>query len=166
MLTELATIFAREIDGLRAEIEHYPDDEALWREVPGCPNSGGTLALHMLGNLRHFIGAQLGNTRYVRQRDAEFSTRGLPRSEVLALVAAAGREVGQALSALDPDVLSRPCALPSSGTSITTGLWLLHLGSHLAFHLGQLDYHRRAATGIRTSAGAVAIQALVSPPRF
>jgi hypothetical protein len=159
VLTEAAIVFARELDGLRSEIERYPDDGSLWREVPGCPNSGGTLALHLVGNLRHFIGAQLGRTGYLRNRDAEFSTRDLTRAQVLGLVADARREVCDTLAALDPATLAARQTLPG-GTIVPTSLWLLHLSSHLAFHLGQLDYHRRAVTGDRTSAGVLSLQAL------
>ena len=33
------------------------------------------------------------------------------------------------------------------GVRVVTGEYLIHLVSHFAFHLGQLDYHRRVVTG-------------------
>lgn len=163
MLPALRTLFARDIATLRFEVELYPSDDLLWREVPGCPNPGGNLVLHLAGNLRHFIGAQLGGTGYVRDRDAEFATRGLTRAQLLALVAAADAEVSRTLSTLGPARLEEEFLLPAYGRSVRTGLWLLHLATHLTFHLGQLDYHRRTVTGDRTAAGTVSLAPLFTP---
>ena len=30
---------------------------------------------------------------------------------------------------------------------MTTGDYLIHLATHFAYHLGQIDYHRRVVTG-------------------
>src|SRR5439155_24275894 len=117
------------------------------RILPGLPNSAGTLALHLAGNLRHFVGGQLGATGYVRNRDAEFATRDLPRAELLALIDRAIEEVETTLSSLRDQNLARPFPLVVANCSMLTGDFLVHLASHLAYHLGQVDYHRRAVTG-------------------
>jgi hypothetical protein len=105
MIPHLQTLFSRELDALAREVRLYPDDESPWKPVPGCPNTGGNLTLHLVGNLRHFIGAQLGSTGYVRNRDAEFSTRGgISRNELLTLIEAARTDVSASLSALDPSI--------------------------------------------------------------
>ncbi len=156
----LSLLFTREIDTLRREVELYPDEALLWQEVPGCPNSGGNLVLHLVGNLRHFLGAQLGGGSYVRDRDAEFAAKGVPRARLLEEIDAANRETAAALARLDAARLAEPFALPAYGKTVNTGLWLLHLVAHLAFHLGQLDYHRRAVTGDRTGAGALPLAPL------
>jgi len=161
MISHLQTLISRELDALGREVRLYPDDDSLWKAVPGCPNSGGNLTLHLVGNLRHFIGAQLGKTGYVRNRDAEFSTRGgISRDELLRLIDAARAEVGTTLSNLDPSVLSQLHLAPGD-RKIETGLWLLHLAVHLGYHLGQLDYHRRAVTGDSTGVDAMSLQPLV-----
>lgn len=155
MQADLSKLFLRDLDGLAAEVRLYPDDATVWHEVPGCPNSGGTLVLHLVGNLRHFVGAVLGGSGYVRQRELEFSTRGRSREELLALVAAARAEVAEALAKLDPAGLDAVYPITLGDQSLPTGLFLLHLTVHLGFHLGQIDYHRRASTGDRTSAGVI-----------
>lgn len=160
MLSDLRTLFARDLDTLRTEIDLYPEDGLLWREAPGCPNTGGNLALHLVGNLRHFIGAQLGATGYVRNRDAEFATKGLGKAEILSGISAAASEVSRTLASLDPARLEEPFPLPALGKSVRTGLWLMHLSTHLTFHLGQLDYHRRTVTGDSKGAGAVPLAPL------
>jgi hypothetical protein len=160
MLDSLRILYARDIDTLRAEVELYPEDELLWHEVPGYPNPGGNLVLHLVGNLRHFIGAQLGGTGYVRDREAEFATKGLSRTQLQNGISLASAEVVRTLSGLDPARLNEPFPLPAHGKSVLTGLWLVHLSTHLAFHLGQLDYHRRVVTGDGKGAGAVSVTAL------
>jgi hypothetical protein len=157
---DLSTLFLRDLDGLRREIELYPDDAAPWTEIPGLPNRGGTLALHLAGNLRHFVGGILGGSGYVRDRDLEFSARGVPRAELLDKVAAARQEVEAALASLDPVRLDSDYPLPHGGRIISTRLYLMHLAMHLVYHLGQIDYHRRAATGDATSAGVIPVRVL------
>ncbi len=153
---DIARVFAREIAAVRAEVLGYPDDETLWREVPGLPNSSGTLALHLAGNLRHFIGLGIGGSGYVRDRPMEFSTRGMPRAEVAALLDAAATEVSAALAKAPADMLDVAPPIPfGNNKSMPLPLGLLHLLSHLAYHLGQMDYHRRSVTGDKTSVGAM-----------
>lgn len=155
LIEDLQRVVLRDIDTLRREIELYPDDELVWREVPGLPNSGGTLVLHLAGNLRHFFGAVLGKSGYVRDRPAEFSTRGVSRHDLVQIIAAAHTEVGEALAGLDPALLEETYPEPNWGQSIPTHLFVLHLAVHLTYHLGQIDYHRRAVTGDSASAGAL-----------
>ncbi len=158
----LAALYQRDLAALRREVEAYPDEAGPWQEVPGLTNCGGTLVLHLAGNLQHFIGAKLGQTGYVRDRPAEFSRRGLPRAELVAVVDAARDAVGRTLGALDPGALSAPYPEPLVGHQFTTGDLLLHLTVHLGYHLGQVDYHRRAVTGSAVTVGAMALPELAS----
>ena len=160
MIASLARILRRDLDTLEREIRLYPDDASLWVAVPGQPTAGGNLALHLAGNLRHFIGATLGASGYVRDREREFAAQGLSREAVLQELARASMEVQSALQGLDPTRLSEPFPLEIQGVRLSTEAVLLHLATHLAFHLGQVDYHRRAVTGDRTSAGPLALAAL------
>lgn len=143
----LRLVLVRDLGTLAAQLDAYPDERDLWRAVPGVSNPGGTLVLHLAGNLRHFIGAQLGGTGYVRDRDGEFGRRDVPRAELRDVVAATRSEVDAALGRLDDSSLDRTYPLVVGGVSLTTGQFLIHLATHFAYHLGQLDYHRRAATG-------------------
>ena len=161
MIPNLQTLFARELDALAREVRLYPDDESPWKVVPGCPNTGGNLTLHLVGNLRHFIGAELGKTGYVRNRELEFSARGgVSRDELVTLIDAARSEVRSSLAALDPALLGQLHNAPSD-RKIELGLWLTHLAVHLGYHLGQIDYHRRTVTGNSAGVDALPLQALV-----
>ena len=130
------------------------------QSVACLPNSGGTLVLHLVGNLRHFIGGVLGGTGYVRDRKAEFSASKLSRTELVALVLTAKTEVAQALETLDESALEGTYPVTLAGLSLPSGLYLLHLATHLTYHLGQLDYHRRVSTGSEASAAAVTLAEL------
>ncbi len=157
---DFALIFARDLETLRAEVLSYPDDASPWVLPPGAPNSGGTLVLHLCGNLRHFIGAGLGGSGYVRDRDAEFQTRGTSRAELAALVHITQAEVGLSLQALDAARLDENISIGPTTCSLRRGL--LHLAVHLTYHLGQLDYHRRIVTGDASSVSALPLAPLAS----
>jgi len=147
LLRSVATILDRDLRTLRREVEAYPNDRALWQEVPGISNVAGTLTLHLAGNLQHYIGARMGQTGYVRDRAAEFARRDVPRPELLSQIEAARAAVKAALSrAPEPD-LTAEYPETVGGSKVSTGDYLVHLTTHFAYHLGQIDYHRRVVTG-------------------
>jgi uncharacterized damage-inducible protein DinB len=152
----IATIFVRDLRALKRELEAFKDERHIWRTAPGIVNSAGSLTLHIAGNLRHFIGAQLGKTSYVRDRDAEFARRDVPRADLL-------KEADEAIAAIERTVprlsdkdLAKPYPIPVGGVTLETGDFLMHLATHLTYHLGQLDYLRRFSTGEVGKIGALA----------
>jgi uncharacterized damage-inducible protein DinB len=159
---DLSRLIKREMDSLRDELLAYPDEHAIWAVPKGVPNSAGNLALHLVGNLRFYIGTQFGATGYVRDRDAEFARKGVSRAELLQGIATASDEVTRALATLDPAQLEKPFPVEVGGNRFQTGLFLQHLASHLAYHLGQVDYHRRVVTGSTTSVNALPLAPIAS----
>jgi uncharacterized damage-inducible protein DinB len=140
----LARIIARDLDRLRNEVEAYPSEASLWLASGDIANSGGTLALHLAGNLRHFVGAVLGQDGYVRDRDYEFAARGARRTEILAGIDAAKRVVTRVVSGLTDEELTSPWPGRSPlGDGAPVFDMLLHLSGHLMYHTGQVNYHRR-----------------------
>ncbi len=160
LLDDLVRIFVRDLQAVGREIDAYNDDEGPWRTVPGMSNCGGTLVLHLAGNLRGFIGAALGHSGYIRERDVEFSRRDVPREELRALVDATIAEVQQAFATCEPAQLDAPFPVALGGRHPDTRIFLLHLAVHLGYHLGQLDTHRRVVTGDARSIDAVAVAPL------
>lgn len=154
------TLILRELRALRREIEAYPDDESLWREAPGIVNPGGTLAMHCAGNLQHFVGAVLGGDGYVRDRDAEFASRGFPRAEVVEELDRAAVAVERVLTTMSEDAMTRPFPEQRRGRTFRTDALLTHLASHLAYHLGQVDYHRRLVTGDNRTVSTMSLDEL------
>lgn len=158
--SDYARYFGRELATTRDQLLAYPDTESIWALPSGLPNSAGTLALHMAGNLRWFIGAQIGGSGYVRNRDLEFSARGVPSDDLVRNIEAASDEVTRALAQLDDARLEQIYPLEVGGVKLPTGRFLGHLAVHLGYHLGQMDYHRRIVTGVNKSLGALALSPL------
>jgi len=158
LATELAALFARDLTRLRQQIEAFPDTTTLWVTAPGVSNAAGTLALHLEGNLREYIGRQLGHIDYRRDRPAEFSTRELAR-EVLAARAEALREqIPAVIAGLSDAQLSATFPEEVLGVPMSNRQFLIHLSGHLNYHLGQIDYLRRVSTG----SGAIPLSGLTA----
>ena len=153
--SELTRFFLRELACLRRELEAYPDEDLIWHVPSGAPNSSGTLALHLSGNIQHYIGAILGGNDYARDRDAEFTTRGLSRADLLDHVAAAERTVSAILPQIHDSSLTEPFSEPMRGVTLSKREAFLHVAMHLAYHIGQVDYHRRLVTGDSSGVDAV-----------
>lgn len=152
---EMAGLISRELRTLERELNAYQTEEQVWQLPAGLPNSGGTLALHAAGNLLHFIGAVLGGSSYVRDRDAEFQRRGVPRAELIEGLRHAGEVVRETLARLDPAKFVEPYPQAVANRRLNTGDFMGHLVAHLAYHTGQVDFHRRIVTGDATGVGAV-----------
>ena len=162
--TNLTTLLVRELNTFGRELDLFPDDLTIWKAAPGVTNSAANLALHVAGNLQHFVGSVLGATGYVRNRDLEFSRSSGTRAEVKAELQAAIRVVEGVLPTLSDEVLAKPYPLNMvPGKDVVTSLFLQHLCSHAAFHLGQAGYLRRTVTGDATSAGPVSLVAVMKP---
>jgi uncharacterized damage-inducible protein DinB len=156
----LAAVLSRELHALRREVEAYPDDDSPWATREGLPNAGGNLVLHLCGGLRHFVGAMLGQSGYVRDRPREFAAIGLKRIELLAEIAEAESVVSTVIPALSDADLGAPFPETLGGATVETADFLLHLCAHLGYHLGQVDYHRRIVTGNSSGVGALPIHEL------
>lgn len=143
LVAVLKTLFDRDLNKLYQEMEAYQTEQALWRIAPGISNSAGNLCLHLLGNLNTYIGAELAHTGYIRNRDLEFSAQHIPRAHLLASISATRRVVEAALTPLSDAQLATqyPVVVWEAPTSL--GYLLLHLTTHLTYHLGQINYHRR-----------------------
>jgi hypothetical protein len=160
----LATLLVRELKGFEAELGLFPDDTRIWETVPGISNSAANLALHVAGNLQHFVGAVLGESGYVRNRDLEFSRRSGTRADIAAELHAAVTVVERILPGLPAEILEgRYPHTVVAGKEIETGLFLQQLCSHAAFHLGQAGYARRALLADTRSSGPVSLVALMQP---
>lgn len=147
MVAEFAAeIFERELNKLIEEIKLYPDEKTIWKIAPGIKNSGGNLCLHICGNLQHFIGNVIGNSGYVRNRDREFSDT-VPSSELISEIEKTIKAVVSAFeSSPEIDLEEEYTAFPAhllGKEKLTKGFFLMHLISHMDYHIGQINYHRR-----------------------
>jgi hypothetical protein len=139
----LIQLYERDLDKLKTEIGHYTNETDLWKTSEGISNSAGNLTLHLIGNLKHFFGAVLGNSGYVRYRDEEFTAKGVSKSELLADVDVTRNVVLSTLAELVEEDFDKPYPIEVFDHPMTTGFFLTHLTTHLNYHLGQINYHRR-----------------------
>jgi uncharacterized damage-inducible protein DinB len=139
----LKTLFARDLNRLYNEIKSYKEEAAIWQTEKAISNSAGNLCLHLVGNLNTYIGKEIGHTGYIRNREAEFSLKNIPRAQLLDQVTKTIKTVNDSLDQLcDTDLENEyPALVFEEKTS--TGYLLIHLTTHLTYHLGQINYHRR-----------------------
>ena len=145
--TELAALFRRDLARLGQEIDAFPSDEALWQTLPGVTNAAGNLALHIEGNLREYVGRQLGKLSYTRKRPLEFSSRGVSKHELCNRIAELCQSIPSVIEQLSSEQLEMEYPEVVFEFAIPTRQFLISLCGHLNWHLGQIDYLRRALTG-------------------
>lgn len=143
LIPSLRKLYKRDLNKLKAEIGLYQKEENLWVTDKAIANSAGNLCLHMVGNLNTFIGAVLGNSGYVRNREAEFSLKNIPQQELIKQVEETIAVVDSTLEHLDSSKLEEVYPMKVFEEDMTTGYFLVHLAMHLDYHLGQINYHRR-----------------------
>jgi len=144
MITEtLKTLFNRDLNKLKTEIESYENESSIWKIDKNISNSAGNLCLHLIGNLNTYIGAELGKTGYIRNRPLEFSLKDIPKSELIEKIEATIQVVNSTLETLKEADLEKIYPQIVFEKEMTTGFFLIHLATHLGYHLGQINYHRR-----------------------
>jgi len=136
-------LFDRDLDRLIEEINNYDHEEDLWRRSGNISNTAGNLCLHIIGNLNHFIGAVLGNTGYVRDREAEFNSGRVLMADLIEQARSTKNVVVMVLRNLKEEDLQGIYPEDVFGYKMSTGYFLVHLLGHLNYHLGQINYHRR-----------------------
>ncbi|GGI57645.1 DinB family protein [Winogradskyella haliclonae] len=143
MRQSLIKLYKRDLNAVKKELKSYHKEQVIWKIDKGISNCAGNLALHLVGNLNHFIGATLGNTGYIRQRDLEFSQKNVPVVDMIKMLEDTEKMIELTLTNLTDEDLQKEYRRNPFEDFMTTEYFLLHLKSHLAYHLGQINYHRR-----------------------
>jgi uncharacterized damage-inducible protein DinB len=144
MLQEvLKRLLIRDLEKLKEEINAYKTESNIWVVTGNISNSAGNLCLHLVGNLSHFVGTVLGNTGYLRQRDLEFSLKDVPRAELIEKIEGTIAVIDQTLDKITDEQLASEYPITVFAKGDTTAYFLSHLATHLGYHLGQINYHRR-----------------------
>ena len=142
-LPDISKVILRDLDVLEKEISLYPTADSIWMIKGEIKNSAGNLALHLCGNLQHYIGAVLGKTGYVRNRSKEFSLKDISAKDLVLEITKTREAIGNTLSKLDHTSLEKEYPEQVFAAPMTTQYFLIHLSAHLGYHLGQVNYHRR-----------------------
>jgi Protein of unknown function (DUF1572) len=146
MVKDIASLYERDLNKVIDEILLYKTEDHLWEIKEGISNPGGNLALHLAGGLQHFIGATLGKTGYVRDRDAEFAAKYIPRAKIIEALKIASETIGHQLSSMSEQDLEKDFPIAINNTVSPIGFVLLFFLTHLNYHLGQINYHRRLSS--------------------
>jgi len=136
-------LFTRDLEKLKQEIYAYQNEEKIWKIENSIQNSAGNLCLHLIGNLNTYIGAQLGKTVYLRNREAEFVLKNIPREELIAQLEKTIITIAETFDQISDEQLYERYPGETPLKEATTHYFLIHLAMHLAYHLGQINYHRR-----------------------
>lgn len=143
MKEEIISQFRRDFERLDAELSQFKTDASLWYKTGSVSNPAGNLILHLCGNLRHFIGHLIGQLKYERKREEEFSNKDLSIESIRLILQITREEVLSTLEKLDPATLTEQYPVELAGLRFTVRGMLLHLAAHLNYHLGQINYIRR-----------------------
>lgn len=143
MQQSLIKLFDRDLLRLKNEIEAYTDEALLWEVRGEISNSAGNLCLHLMGNLNHYLGAQLGNTGYIRNRPLEFSDKNVPRTTLIQKIEATRQMLNEVINKLTEDDLAQNHTEEFNAGKDSNEYFLIHLYGHFNYHLGQINYHRR-----------------------
>jgi hypothetical protein len=143
LIETLKILFNRDLNMLKFEIDSYQNEINLWKIESNISNSAGNLCLHLIGNLNTYIGAEFRKTGYTRNRALEFSLKDIPKAKLLSKIDATIIIVNNALDTISEEDLKVEYPLLVFENKTSTEFMLIHLTTHLAYHLGQINYHRR-----------------------
>ncbi len=140
---QISEFFERDLQKLKEEISLYENESDIWQVKNRINNSAGNLCLHICGNLQHFIGAILGNSGYVRHRDNEFGLKNIQRLKLISEIDTTISAVKSTLEKMSPADFEKEYPAEVMNRKWRTDQFLIHLLTHLNYHLGQVNYHRR-----------------------
>ena len=112
----------------------------FWQKPFAFGNSFGHLVLHLTGNLNYYIGAQIANTGYIRDRPREFTDASPPsREEALRHFDTAIAMVVKTVREQSSNDWSQEYS--GIGTKAANRLaMVMQCESHLQHHIGQMIY--------------------------
>src|SRR5882757_5470479 len=127
---EFIKLFERDLYKLEQEISVYTNEGDLWKIQDGIANSAGNLCLHLVGNMKHFIGKILGNIPYERIREKEFSDKNIPIAILERSMDETLDGVLRTLQNLSDKELNNIYPINVFGKEMTTEWFLIHLYGH------------------------------------
>jgi len=115
-------------------------EEQFWVKPFPFGNSFGHLVLHLTGNLNYYIGAQIAETGYVRDRSLEFSDASqLRKAEVLKKFDQAIEMVLGTITRQTAEDWSKEYSASGADAHDRFGI-VLTCATHLHHHIGQMMY--------------------------
>src|SRR3712207_5959036 len=125
MVAALRVLYERDLQRLYKEITLFQQEEHLWPTSGQVTNAAGNLALHLVGNLSTYIGKNLGHSPYVRDREAEFTSKNIPQQVLLHQIETTQHLVLTTLQQMQARELSQLYPENVLGYEMTTGFFLM-----------------------------------------
>lgn len=115
-------------------------EEQFWTKPFPYGNSFGHLVLHLTGNLKYYIGTQIANTGYVRDRPREFNEEQPPlKEQALQRLNDAVAMVITAIRQQSPEDWAKEYS--AVGTNCANRLdMVVQCAAHMQHHIGQMIY--------------------------
>ena len=153
-MADLSSTIAEGLAGyyghVAAELHKWVDplsEEEFWWNPFSHGNSVGHLVLHLTGNLNYYIGAQIAETRYVRDRDREFTeTQRRPMSEVMAAFDNTIAMVVETIRKQSAENWMAAYSAKGEPDAKDRFTVLLRCAGHAYHHVGQIIYLNRELT--------------------
>ncbi|NHA06642.1 DUF1572 family protein [Mucilaginibacter sp. HC2] len=139
----LAGFYERDLRKLIEEVNLFKNEEDLWRTQGTVKNPAGNLVLHLIGGLNHLIGKTLAKSGYVRNRDEEFSRKGVKREELVTGLEELILLINRTIKSLTPEQMDGEFPIFFDKPHTSVSYVLVQLMAHLNYHLGQVNYIRR-----------------------
>ena len=139
LATTLAANYSRSAARVRELAAPLTNDQ-FWTKPYSYGNSFGHLVLHLTGNLSYYIGAQIANTGYVRDRPREFNDPNPPsKEEALQRFDAAIAMVVKAIQSQSPEDWSAPYTATGANAANRLDM-VIQCAAHIQHHIGQMIY--------------------------
>jgi len=144
--TILIDLYGKELDKLKNEINTYESDDLIWKQADGIQLTGGNLCLYMAGNLQHYIGAMIGDSGYIRNKEAELKAKNVSRERLMEEIENTRQVVVDTLEQVSKAELLKIFPTKDFEEPVTTEYYLVHLLNNFCYHLGQIHFHRKQAS--------------------
>jgi hypothetical protein len=146
----LIELYKRELEKLKLEILSYESDELLWKQFEGTVPAGN-ICLYLTGNLQHYIGNIVGDSGYIRNKEAEMKARNLSRERLTEEIDATRNTVVNTLEEVSKTDLQKIFPTNEFEEPVTTEYYLIHLLKNFSFYFGQIKYHHQLVSAIVAS---------------
>ncbi|PIB38127.1 DinB family protein [Maribacter sp. 4G9] len=114
-------------------------DKEIWQKPNDSLNSIGNLILHLCGNMTQYIISSLGEVDDVRDRDAEFQTKGgLTKEELIKKLENTVDDAKRVIFDAKPEQLIKIRSV--QGFSFSGVGVIMHAVEHFSYHTGQIAF--------------------------
>jgi uncharacterized damage-inducible protein DinB len=141
--TVLIDLYSREIEKLKNEVLAFESDDLIWRTPDTQVISAGNQCLYIAGSLQHYIGNIIGDSGYIRNKEAEMKAKNISRERLLEEIENMRQVVVDTLEQVSKTELQKQFPTNEFEEPVSTEFFLIHLLRKLSYHLGQISLLRQ-----------------------